>query len=265
MSFLNGGGGPSTGGSRSGRLRHPKRSRALSVRTTTRLCALAACALAAAGAGAFAEPPRPQCPGAAGAELVRASDIPVAHTPAGGYGDRFPDPVLARCTEPLAPGAPDLRGLWHAVHAEQADDAEASRPASVLRFLFWSAFGVERERKPLPADHPIYAYVERIEQCGDRIVDIGGGTIADARADGTEENGVHDVSAFDFATEIHAVARYEDGAFVLSPPWLPIEVTRRLDADGRLVWHRPDLGDRLITLERIGGPCDRPPGTAWAR
>jgi hypothetical protein len=49
----------------------------------------------------------------------------------------------------------------------------------------------------------IYGYVERIEQCGNRIVDMGGGTIADARADGSEENGVHDVSAFDFETPIH--------------------------------------------------------------
>ena len=40
---------------------------------------------------------------------------------------------------------------------------------------------------------------------------------------------------------------------------------RRLDADGHMVWHRPDLGDRVVTLERIGGPCDAPPGTAWAR
>jgi hypothetical protein len=55
-------------------------------------------------------------------------------------------------------------------------------------------------------DDPILTYVERIEQCGDRIVDMGGGTVADARADGTEQNGVHDVSVFDFTTPIRVVA-----------------------------------------------------------
>ena len=118
----------------------------------------------------------------------------------------------------------------------------------------------------MPPGDRIYDYVERIEQCGNRIVDIAGGTIADARADGTEENAVNDVSAFDFETPIQAVATYEDGVFVLRPVGVPfVEVTRRLDAEGRLVWHRPDLGDRIVILERIGGPCDMPPGTAWVR
>src|SRR5678815_3555817 len=92
---------------------------------------------------------------------------------------------------------------------------------SVVRSLFWKALGVERTRSPVPAGHPIYAYVERIEQCGNRIVDMGGGTIADARADGTEENGVHDVSAFDFTSPIHVIATYEEGLFVLRPVRIP--------------------------------------------
>ena len=218
---------------------------------------------AIASSGALAQP-RPQCPWADAPEAVSAGDIPVAHTPSGGYKDRFPDPVLGRCTEPLASGVPDLRGLWRTLHAEQAYDT-SSRLLSILLFWFWKLLGVEWTREPLPPSHPIYSYVERIEQCGNRIVDIGGGTIADARADGTEENGVHDVSAFDFETPIHVVASFEDGVFVLRPPWIPIEVTRRLDGEGRMLWHRPDLGDRMATLERIGGPCDAPPGTAWAR
>ena len=128
-------------------------------------------------------------PGApeAAAKAVSASDIPVAHTPPGGYRDAFPAPVLATCTEPLVAGAPDLRGLWRTVSAVRVEH-DASRMGSVVRFLFWKALGVERERTPVPAGHPIYAYVESIEQCGDRIVDAGGGTIADARADGTEAN-----------------------------------------------------------------------------
>jgi hypothetical protein len=223
---------------------------------------------------AFASPSasRPQCgvrPPLAAPDVpkraVLASDIPVAHTPPGGYRDRFPPPVLAACTEPLAAGAPDLRGLWKTLRAEQADDPSASRLASVPRFWFWNTLGVTRARKPLPPGHAIYDYVERIEQCGNRIVDTGGGTIADARVDGTEASGVHDVSAFDFTTPIDVIASFENGVFVLRPPKLPIRITRWLDADGNLTWHRPDLGDRLVTLRRIGGPCDTPPGRAWAR
>ena len=196
---------------------------------------------------------------------MSADDIPIAHTPPGGYKDRFPDPVLATCSEPLAPGALDLRGLWRTLRAEQVEQS-SSRFWSLSKFVFWNAFGVERERAPVPAGDYIYSYVERIEQCGNRIVDAGGGTIADARADGTKENGVHDVLAFDFATPIHVIATFEEGVFVLRPANIPfVAITRRLDAERHLVWHRPDLGDRLVTLERIGGPCDKPPGTAWVR
>lgn len=164
--------------------------------------------------------------GAAGG--LGADDIPVAHTPPGGFGATFPEPVLARCTEPLVPGAPDLRGLWRTLRAE-------------------------RMGAPVAADDRIHAYLERIEQCGDRIVDMGGGTIADARADGTVENGVHDVSALDFTTRIDVVASYEDGVFVLRPVGIPgIEVTRRLDADGHMVWTRPDRGGLVVTLVRDG-------------
>lgn len=173
--------------------------------------------------------------------VVMADDIPVAHTPPGGFGDTFPPPVLATCTEPLVPGAPDLRGLWKTLRAERAGT-------------------------PVPPEDRIYTYVERIEQCGNRIVDMGGGTIADARADGTEDNGVHDVSAFDFVTPIHVVATYEDGVFVLRPVGIPgIEVTRRLDADGHMVWIRPDLGVLTVTLERIGDGAGTPPNTFHRR
>jgi len=159
-----------------------------------------------------------------------ASSIPVAHTPPGGYGRSFPAPVLTRCTQPLAAGAPDLRGIWKTLRAE-------------------------RGGKPAAPDDPLWTYVERIEQCGNRIVDMGGGTIADARADGTEANAVHDVSVRDFRTPIVAIATYEAGAFILRPVGMPgIEVRRWLEPDGRMGWTRPDLG--RMRLERIGGPND---------
>lgn len=184
---------------------------------------------------------------------VFADDIPVAHTPSGGYGNTFPPPVLERCTEPLVEGAPDLRGIWKAIR-------------------------VERDGELMPGSDRLYHWVERIEQCGNRIVDMGGGTIADGRADGTARNGVHDVLVFDYKTPLHVVVTYEEGTtYVLQPllvsliaralpavnipwSWLPvrvpgIKVTRRLDPDGHLVWDRPDLGF-VITMARIGGPND---------
>ncbi len=170
---------------------------------------------------------------------MRADDIPVAHTPLGGYAEFFPEPVLRGCTEPLVEGAPDLRGLWKTLRAERAG-------------------------QPVPADDRIMSYMERIEQCGNRIVDMGGGTIADARADGTEENGVHDVSAFDFATPIHVIATYEEGVFVLRPVGIPgIKVTRELDADGHMIWTRPDLGGLVVTLERAGDGAGTPANTFY--
>ncbi|MUH51108.1 MAG: hypothetical protein F2789_07840 [Actinobacteria bacterium] len=182
----------------------------------------------------------PKSDGSSETAAVMAADIPVAHTPPGGYGATFPEPVLAGCTEPLVEGAPDLRGLWKTLRAERAGS-------------------------PVPDGDRIYSYMERIEQCGNRIIDMGGGTIADARADGTEANGVHDVSAFDYTTPIHVIASYEAGVFVLRPVGIPgIEVTRRLDGDGHMVWTRPDLGGLTVTLERISDGAGTPHNTFFA-
>jgi hypothetical protein len=196
-----------------------------------------ALAICAAACSRQASTPLAAGPREAGA--VTAGDIAVAHTPAGGYGLTFPEPVLARCTEPLEAGAPDLRGIWKTLRAE-------------------------RDGQPVPEGEAIYSYVERIEQCGDRIVDMGGGTIADARADGSLAHGVHDVLVYDYKTPIQVVASYENGVFVLRPvlfPALPftiswVKVTRRLDADGHMVWTRPDRGHLVVTLERIGSATD---------
>ena len=141
---------------------------------------------------------------------LAASGIPVAHTPPGGYGREMPPPVLAGCCEPLTAGAPDLRGIWR-VQAVEVDGADAG------------------------PDHPAIGKLQRIEQCGDRIVITGGGVVHDMRCDGTVENGVDDVAEFDFKTPIKVVATYEHGVHVLRPVGIPIEVTRRLDGE-TLVW-----------------------------
>jgi hypothetical protein len=146
----------------------------------------------------------------------------VAHTPTGGYGDRFPAPILAECTEPIVSGAPDLRGVWQVVE-------------------------VAVEGKLVP-DHPALGLVQRIEQCGDRLVVTGGGIIHDMRCDGTEDHGVHDVAEFDKSTPITVVASYEDGMHVLRPVGLPIEVTRRRDGPD-MVW---DYLGFTARLRRVG-------------
>ncbi len=171
--------------------------------------------------------------GATDAAAVRltADDIPVAHTPPGGWQGTMPPPVLADCTEPLVEEAPDLRGMWKAV-------------------------AVEVNGAPAPADHPAHGHVERVEQCGDRLVVTAGGIIHDMRVDGTEENGVHDVAEMDLTTPIVVVATYEDGVHTLRPVGLPgVEVTRRLDGD-QLIWEYLSFTARL---ERVGPPESDPP------
>ncbi|MEZ5503837.1 MAG: hypothetical protein R3E50_14695 [Halioglobus sp.] len=75
-------------------------------------------------------PPTPPgfAPAKRSAGDVFADDIPVANTPPGGYGNAFPPPVLAKCTEPLIDGAPDLRGIWKAVHVERDGHMLWERP-----------------------------------------------------------------------------------------------------------------------------------------
>lgn len=151
-----------------------------------------------------------------------ADDIPVAHTPRGGWHGEMPPPVLSDCTEPLAPGASDLRGLW-------------------------AAYAVEQHGAPLPA-HPLTTHIERIEQCGDRVVITAGHVIHDMRADGTLESGVNDVAEADLSREIRVAAVFSDGRLDLHPggvdPARPPLVTREL-VDGELLWNYASFTVRL--------------------
>jgi hypothetical protein len=158
---------------------------------------------------------------------MNADGIPTAHTPPGGYGNTFPAAVLAGCTDPLVADAPDLRGMW-----------ETS--------------AVEVNGEPAAPDHPVHGHVERVEQCGDRLVITAGGVIHDMRCDGTEVNGVHDVAQIDFTTPISVIATFEDGVHILRPVTFPgLEVTRRLDGD-EMVWSYG--GAFTARLRRIGAP-----------
>jgi len=71
-----------------------------------------------------------------------AMDIPKGNTPGCGY-EHFPLPILAGCTEPLPEGADDIRGLWIGVKGGHV------------------------------------GHVERLEQCGSRVVITAAGIIHD--------------------------------------------------------------------------------------
>jgi hypothetical protein len=153
---------------------------------------------------------------------VNVADIPVAHTPAGGWSGEFPEPILAGCTDPIVDGAPDMRGMW-----------------KVIDVLVDGA--------PIP-EHRILGAVQRIEQCGDRVAITAGGIIHDMRCDGTEEHGVNDVAEFDKQTPITVVATFEDGVHVLRPVGIPIEVKRWRDGDD-LMWQYVGFTCRLTRLD----------------
>jgi hypothetical protein len=154
---------------------------------------------------------------------MRADEIPIAHTPPGGYGAEMPPPVLAGCTEALVPGAPDLRGTWRTV-------------------------SVEWKTGDPPDPDPVAGHVERIEQCGDRVCITSSGVVHDMHADGTAERGVNDVAAAN-GQPISVVCTFEGGTHVLRPVGMPgVEVTRRLDG-AQLVW---DYGPMFTArLERV--------------
>ena len=96
-----------------------------------------------------------------------ANDIPKAYTPDCGY-ESIPMPILAECTETLAEGVVDMRGLWLGVSGR-------------------------------------VGHLERIEQCGNRVVVTAHGVIHDFRTDGSVENGAQDVGVAcnNFNTAIH--------------------------------------------------------------
>ena len=126
------------------------------------------------------------------------------------------------------PGAPDLRGLWKAIQVEGAEG-------------------------PLP-EHPLNNHVERVEQCGNRVVVTSEGVIHDMRADGTLENGVNDVAAARLGQRIRVAALFNDGRLDLYPfgaetgrgPFVTREIV-----DGKMIWK---YGPFKVTMVRIDAP-----------
>ena len=151
--------------------------------------------------------------------MVLASEIPVAHTPPGGWKDEMPPPILADCTEPLAPGVVDMRGLWQ-------------------------AYAVEVDGQP----RDDVSHIERVEQGGNRVVITAGGIVHDMVCDGTLENGVNDVSGLNGAP-LSVAATWKDGKHVLRPNNEAIAVTREIDGD-LLIWTVVPL-KRVTRMRRV--------------
>ena len=155
-----------------------------------------------------------------GSTGITADDIPKSYTPGFGW-DGFPTPILAGCSEPLPPEADDLRGLWQAVDGK-------------------------------------VGHVERIEQCGNRFLVVGGGVNHEARTTGLLKDAVNDVNPLGFrikATMVWAQNEQDEKVLNFQPWGLPyVIVSRRLAGPDTLVWVYGD--GETSTLKRI---CQLPP------
>ena len=142
-------------------------------------------------------------------------DIPKAYTPGCGFS-KTPMPILASCTEPLAEGVVDMRGLWLGTSGR-------------------------------------IGHLERIEQCGNRVVVTAYGTIHDFRVDGTLKNGARDVGIVcnNFASAI----RFDKGTMVFKLFRLFDVVTRKMEGEEMIFTFIDGIQTRT---KRI---CQYPPDT----
>ena len=149
-----------------------------------------------------------------------AVDIPKGNTPGCSYS-HFPLPILAECTEPLAEGADDIRGLWRAVSGRHSE------------------------------------HIERIEQCGNRTVITAAGIIHDYGPNATGELNTNDtegkvvftIGAREYCPRTSASMIWEDNVlnfYVFG--WGPKAVNRYRDGD-QLVWEYAD--GSVTRMERI--------------
>jgi len=140
-----------------------------------------------------------------------AADIPLDGTKPGASLDVWAPKTLDGCREALAPGVPDLRGVWEVYEGRMK------------------------------------GHVERIEQAGNRITITTGGLVHDMFADGTLDNGVDDIAGFD-GGHIRVAATFEGGVHKLRPFGRPIvAVTRRLDGD-EMRWRYGPFKNKLRRL-----------------
>lgn len=164
-----------------------------------------------------------------------AADIPKGNTPGCSYS-HFPLPILAQCTEPLAEGADDIRGLWRGVQGGHV------------------------------------GHVERIEQCGSRTVvtaagiihDYGPNSTAGLNTDDTEGSVLFTLGAREYCMRSSASMIWEQGVLNFHVfGWGPVVVKRYRDGE-QLVWEYADGSttrmDRICTLpeeHRVPAPRGR--------
>ena len=155
----------------------------------------------------------------------KAADIPLDGTRPDASWDVWPPRTLDGCREPLAPGVPDMRGVWECYEGRMK------------------------------------GHVERVEQAGNRIVITTGGLVHDMFCDGTLENGVDDTAGIG-GRHIRVAATFEDGVHKLRPfDKKIVAVTRRLEGD-EMVWRYGFSKNRLRRLD--GPPLDHPATRAAA-
>ena len=151
---------------------------------------------------------------------LSASDIPKGNTPGCGYS-HFPLPVLRECTEPLSEGADDIRGLWRAVEGART------------------------------------GHIERVEQCGERVVVTAAGVIHDygpnstggLNTNDTEGNVLFTAAGKDFCMRTSASMIWEDGILnFYAFGWGPKVVRRYRDGEF-LIWEYAD--GSINKMERL--------------
>ncbi len=144
-------------------------------------------------------------------EGLLAQDIAKGNTPGCRY-DRFPAPILAACTEPLVPDAVDMRGLWQGV------------------------------------DGAHVGHVERIEQCGARVVVTSSGLIHDSGPNSTGGLTTNDTEGAvmfmlgdrEYCPRTSAEMVWNQGVLDFHVfGWGPVVVRRYLEND-QLVWEYAD-------------------------
>ncbi len=152
-----------------------------------------------------------------------ADEIPKGNTPGCGYS-HFPLPILADCTEPLIESATDIRGLW---------------------------LGVE-------GGH--VGHLERVEQCGRRVVVTSSGIIHDFGPNSTLGENTNDTEGGvlfimgdkEYCPRTSASMIWNEGVLDFHVfGWGPVVVKRYMDRE-QLIWEYADGSttrmDRICTL-----------------
>ena len=152
-----------------------------------------------------------------------AAEIPKGNTPGCAY-THFPLPVLRECTEPLPDGADDIRGLWIGVRGGHV------------------------------------GHVERVEQCGSRVVVTASGIIHDSgpnstggfTTDDTEGSVLFTIGETEYCPRSSAGMEWNNGILEFRVfGWGPIVVRRYMEGE-QLVWEYADGSttymDRLCEL-----------------